>query len=212
MSLPSVEQFKNSLLLGGARANYYLVTGTNMGPDFGYLCRAAQLPAATVNPVEVKTPGGRSIKLAGERTFEDWSITVYNDTLMVMRRRFEAWQAQCAQYGSPLGADALGAYGVSNWVVTQLSRSGLPVRSYNFYNMWPSSLAAIDLNFDDAGSIEEFAVTMSYSHYEPIVNPDSRVLDTALGLLTTGFAVASLVEGLAGLGGEGIELAGPPVT
>jgi len=212
MSLPSVEQFENALSLGGARANYYLVTGTNMGPDFSYLCRAAQLPAATVNPVEVKTPGGRSIKLAGERTFEPWNITVYNDTLMVMRKRFEVWQAQCAQYGSPLGADALGAYGVSNWVVTQLSRSGLPVRSYNFYNMWPNSLAAIDLNFDDAGSIEEFAVTMSYSHYEPIVNPDSRVLDTALGLLTTGFAVASLVEGLAGLGGEGIELAGPPVT
>jgi len=198
MSLPSVEQFKNALSLGGARANYYLVTGTNMGPDFSYLCRAAQLPAATVNPVEVKTPGGRSIKLAGERTFEPWNITVYNDTLMVMRKRFEVWQAQCAQYGSPLGADALGAYGVSNWVVTQLSRGGVPVRSYNFHNMWPQSLGAIDLNFDDAGSIEEFEVTMEYSHYEPIIDQFAPLLDTTLAFVSQGLSnIASVVENLA---------------
>ena len=84
-----------------------------------------------------------------------------------MRRRFEAWQTACANYGNPIGADALDAYGRSDWYVTQLSRSGVAVRSYNFYNMWPSSLGAIDLNFEDAGNIEEFEVTMAYSHYEP---------------------------------------------
>lgn len=193
MSLPSVDQFKNSLLLGGARANYFLVTGPNMGSDFPFLCRAASLPAATVTAVPVKTPGGREIKLAGERTFEPWSITVYNDTQMVMRRRFEAWQAACANYGNPLGADALDAYGRSDWVVTQLSRSGIAVRSYNFYNLWPQAIAGIDLNFEDAGNIEEFEVTMEYSHYEPV--SDFGTLDANIA------AIVNAVSGALGGGG-----------
>jgi len=167
MSLPSVNQFKNRLALGGARANYYLVNGPTIGSDLSYLARSASLPAATVKEVEVMTPGGRKLKFAGERTFENWKITVYNDTAMITRRKFENWQRTCADYGNPLGADALNAYGVSNWSVTQLSRSGLPVKSYNFYNMWPTGLGAIELTFDEASNIEQFDVDLAFSHYEP---------------------------------------------
>ena len=216
MSLPSVDQFKAQLSLGGARANYYLVSGPVMGgPDFSYLCRAAQLPAAAVNAVEVKTPGGRSIKLAGERTFEPWNITVYNDTAMVMRRRFEAWQSQCAQYGNPLGADPLDAYGKSDWVVTQLSRSGVAVRSYQFFNMWPQSLGAIDLNFEDAGSIEEFEVTMEYSHYQP-AGSGLDSLDSALAFVAPALqsgGISSALAALANIGaGEAIRAASTETT
>ena len=167
MSLPSVNQFKDRLALGGARANYYVVYGPTIGADISYLARAASLPAATVAQVPVMTPGGRKLNFAGERTFEDWTVSVYNDTAMVTRRKFEAWQRTCADYGNPLGADALNAYGVSNWMVTQLSRSGAAVRSYAFYNMWPSSLGAIELSFDEATSIEQFDVGFALSHYEP---------------------------------------------
>lgn len=169
MSLPSVDQFKQQLAFGGARANYFLVSGPNIGgSEFSYLCRSAALPASKVNQVAVNAPGGRVIKMAGDRTFDDWTINVYNDTQMIMRRRFESWQAQCAQYANPLGADALDAYGQSNWVVTQLSRSGQAMRSYQFFNMWPSELTAIELNFQSTDAIEEFGVTLAYSHYAPI--------------------------------------------
>jgi hypothetical protein len=167
MSLPTVNQFKNRLALGGARGNYYVVNGPTIGADMSYLARAASLPAANVNQVEVMTPGGRKLKFAGERTFEDWTVSVYNDTAMITRKKFENWQRTCADYGNPLGADALNAYGVSNWSVTQLSRSGIPVKSYNFYNMWPSGLGAIELSFDEQSNIEQFDVTFAFSHYEP---------------------------------------------
>lgn len=167
MSLPSVNQFKSRLALGGARGNYYVVTGPTIGSDLSYLARAASLPAATVNQVEVMTPGGRKLKFAGERTFEDWTVSVYNDTAMITRRKFENWQRTCADYGNPLGADALNAYGVSNWSVTQLSRTGAAVKTYLFYNMWPASLSAIELSFDEQSNIEQFDVGFAYSHYEP---------------------------------------------
>lgn len=211
MSLPSVDQFKNNLLNGGARANYFLVSGPAVGgSDFSYLCRAASIPAATVTEVPVMTPGGRKIVLAGERTFEAWNITVYNDTQMIMRRRFEAWQAQCAAYDNPLGADPLDAYGKSDWVVTQLSRSGQAMRSYQFYNMWPSSLGAIELTFDEQTSIEQFECTMAYSHYAPLGTSlgqiDSAVVFQVGAILSGGgganlSAALSFVTGLGGGGG-----------
>ena len=173
MSLPSVNQFKNRLALGGARGNYYLVQGPTIGTDMSYLARAASLPAANVNQVEVMTPGGRKLKFAGERTFEDWTVSVYNDTAMTTRRKFEKWQKACANWGNPLGADPLNAYGVSNWTVTQLSRSGVAVHSYNFYNMWPSGLGAIELSFDEQSNIEQFDVTFALSHYVPFGESDN---------------------------------------
>jgi len=209
MSLPSVDRFKNTLLNGGARANYFLVNGPAVGGDLTYLCRAASIPAATVTEVPVMTPGGRKIVLAGERTFEAWTITVYNDTQMIMRRRFEAWQAQCASYDNPLGADPLDAHGQSDWVVTQLSRSGGAMRSYQFYNMWPSSLGAIELSFDEQSSIEQFECTMSYSHYTPLEKTlgkiDSKLVfnvSVALsGGLGGGGGVAAAVNVLGGING-----------
>lgn len=192
MALGNINDFKTKLLVGGARANYYVVYGPTIGDDIRFLARATSLPASNVNPVEVMTPGGRKIKLAGERTFEDWTVSVYNDTQMITRRKFEMWQAACAQYGNPLGADALAAYESSTWTVTQYSRSGAAMRSYQFYNMWPSGLGSIELSFDEQSSIEQFDVTFAYSHFEPVsaistIDPDiSKMAPKTSDLSTTG--------------------------
>ena len=169
-SLPSINQFKSKLLRGGARANYFRVVGPTMGKEeFTFLCRAASLPAAAVNVVEVKTPGGRTMKYSGERTFENWNITVYNDTDMVMRKRFESWQTLGGDWDTPIALDDLDSYAAANgWYVSQLDRAGKTVRSYAFFNMWCANLGAIDLTFDDAGSIEEFTAELAYSHYVPV--------------------------------------------
>ena len=188
MALGNINDFKNRLLVGGARANYYVVYGPTIGEDMQFLARAASLPASNVNAVEVMTPGGRKIKLAGERTFEDWTVSVYNDTQMVTRRKFEMWQSACAQYGNPIGADALSAYESSTWTVTQFSRSGAPMRTYRFFNMWPSGLGSIELSFDEQSSIEQFDVTFAFSHFEPVssggtIDPD--IIQIAGGVLGT---------------------------
>jgi hypothetical protein len=169
-NLPDINTFKAALSKGGARANYFRVVGPNIGGnEFTFLCRAASLPAAAVNVVEVKTPGGRTIKYSGERTFENWNITVYNDTDMKMRETFEKWQTGAGDWNSPVALDVLDNYARSaGWYVSQLDRAGRVVRSYSFFNMWCANLGAIDLTFDDAGSIEEFTVELAYSHYIPV--------------------------------------------
>lgn len=171
MSLPNIDSFKAGLERGGARANYFKVTGANIGSDdFSFLCRAASLPAGVVNVVEVMTPGGRKLKLSGERTFENWSITVYNDTDMIMRTRFESWQQICAGYNTPYAFDTISQYASGQeWKVQQLDRSGAPMRTYQFFDVWPVNIAAIDLSFDEQSSIEEFAVEMAFSYYVPVL-------------------------------------------
>lgn len=172
MSLPDINTFKQGLSLGGARSNYYIVSGnlpdTGAAANLAFLCRSASLPVANVNVVEVMTPGGRKLKLSGERTFDNWTITVYNDTAMRMRRAFETWQVKSGLYSSPIAFDRLDDYAsAKGWDVWQLSRSGERVHGYSFFNCWPSRLGEISLNYDEAGSIEEFEVELAFSHYIP---------------------------------------------
>lgn len=181
MSLPNIDLFKAQLLRGGARANYFKVTGANIGgDDFSFLCRAASLPAGVVNVVEVMTPGGRKLKLSGERTFENWSITVYNDTDMKMRTRFESWQQVCAGYNTPLAYDTISQYAsAQEWKVQQLDRVGKAMRTYQFFDVWPTNIAAIDLNYDEQSSIEEFTVEMAFSYYVPLTTSGSAGVGTS---------------------------------
>jgi hypothetical protein len=219
MSLPSIDQFKNTLSLGVARNNHYIVYGPTVGSDFTWLCKGANLPASSVNVVDIPGPGGMKLRFAGNRTFADWNVTVYNDTQMIMRRRFESWQSQCAQYSRPGGADALGAYAQSDWYVSQLSRSGAPVRTYAFKNLWPSTLAEIGLAFGD-DTPEEFGVTLAYSHYEPVgsnlqLDP-SLQLTIGVGILSgsLGSAVSSIINisGIVSLPGAVVSAAGTIAT
>lgn len=204
MSLPNIDQFKAELLRGGARANYFKVTGGNIGGnDFTFLCRAASLPAGVVNVVEVMTPGGRKLKLSGERTFENWSITVYNDTDMKMRTRFESWQQVCAGYNTPFAFDTISQYAsAQQWKVDQLDRSGGVMRTYQFFDVWPVNLAAIDLSFDEQSSIEEFTVEMAFSYYVPLVGGTALAAGIGNGI--------DALDNLAFAESPGNNQAGPP--
>ena len=91
-----VDDFKAKLKGGGARPNLFRVT-LNFPAYAGgnaeltsFMCKGAQLPASTINAVDVPFRG-RQLKIAGDRTFEDWSVTVINDTGFEVRNAMERW-------------------------------------------------------------------------------------------------------------------------
>ena len=55
-----------------------------------FLVKAANLPASTVGVVEVPFRG-RTLKIAGDRTFEPWTVTVMNDENFLLERKLEEW-------------------------------------------------------------------------------------------------------------------------
>ena len=97
--MANISDFKAKLAGGGARANQFKVTMPFPGyasvggeiEELAFLCRATSIPAMEIGSISVPFRG-RAIKIAGDRTINDWSITVYNDTNFKLRDAFERWQ------------------------------------------------------------------------------------------------------------------------
>ena len=79
----NVNEIRSQLTLGGARNSLFQVTMSNPANSVGdikipFMVRASQIPAATLGVIEVPY-FGRKIRLAGDRTFGEWTVVVIND-------------------------------------------------------------------------------------------------------------------------------------
>ena len=171
--MANIDDFRAKLLGGGARANQFRVTITQPSISIGldvertsFLVRGASLPAMTLGEIAIPFRG-RSIYIAGDRTFDEtWSTTFLNDTNFMIRNAMESWSNGINNLISATGVTDPNLYQVDLTVI-QLDRDDTPLKSYVFKNAWPTSISAIDLTSDTADAIEEFEVTWRYQHFEP---------------------------------------------
>jgi len=170
----NIQEFKNKLTGGGARANMYRVNGTfpaisqdaaglNPAVDIQFMCSAASIPAVTIGTVTTFFQG-RPLILAGDRSFAPWSITVINDTGYPLRKAFEAWSNRINTVETNVSRLGLGLY-AQQWSVTQLDRQGRDVQRYSFVDCWPSTISDIQLDYSAKDSIETFTVELQYQYY-----------------------------------------------
>jgi len=168
----NVSDMKSQLTGGGARPSLFEVQITNPIngiADFKipFMVKAASLPASTISAIEVPY-FGRKIKFSGDREFEDWEVTVINDEDFAVRNAMEEWlNAMNTHVGNIRVAGNLNPETYKAQAqVRQYSKTGAMLREYSFYGLFPTAVAAIDLNWDPAGAIEEFGVTFSYDWWE----------------------------------------------
>ena len=183
--LKTISEFKSTLAGGGARPNLFEVelttfpTGIAWDADtFKYLCKAANLPASTIASIDVPFRG-RTFKVAGDRSIDVWTVTVINDEDFKLRRSFEAWMELIAKLDNNLGATNPSSY-MSNATVHQLGRGSTVnsttnagadssiLASYNFVDIFPTAVSAIDLSYDSGDTIEEFTVEFQVQSFELI--------------------------------------------
>tara|TARA_Y100001937_G_scaffold36170_1_gene51889 strand:+ start:100 stop:627 length:528 start_codon:yes stop_codon:yes gene_type:complete len=170
--MANINDFKAKLAGGGARANQFKVTMPFPGyaqvggeiEDLAFLCTTAQIPAMNVGLVNVPFRG-RQIKIAGDRTFADWSITVLNDTNFKLRNAFERWQNGINNMSDNEGLSNPVDYQVDAFV-DQLDRNGNTLKSYTLRGAFPTEVAAIDLNYGTNDEVETFGVTFQYQYFE----------------------------------------------
>jgi hypothetical protein len=179
----TISDFKGALIGGGARNNLFEVELTTLpagiswnASDFSYMCKAATLPASNIANIEIPFRG-RTFKVAGDRTIDTWTVTIINDESFNLRNAFEEWTDLIAKLENNLGATDPEAYMV-NAKVYQLGRGSTPnsksnsgtansvLKEYEFYNIWPSTVAAIDLSYDSTDSIEDFTVDFQVQSYK----------------------------------------------
>ena len=186
----SLTDFKSKLVGGGARPNLFeveitpgdLPTGVSKydGDVFKYLCKAANLPASNVASIDVPFRG-RTFKVNGDRTFDNWTITVINDIDFTIRRAFEEWAQFVANYQEASGATNPNDY-MRSATVKHLGRKksnigygennskgeGLEtIAQYKFADIFPVNISAIDLSYDTTDTIEEFTVEFAVNYWYP---------------------------------------------
>ena len=184
--LKTISEFKSTLAGGGARPNLFEVELTTFpsaitgwdADTFKYVCKAANLPASTIASIDVPFRG-RTFKVAGDRSIDVWTVTVINDEDFKLRRSFEAWMELIAKLDNNLGATNPSSY-MSNATVHQLGRGSTVnsttnagadssiLASYNFVDIFPTAVSAIDLSYDSGDTIEEFTVEFQVQSFELI--------------------------------------------
>lgn len=168
MSL-NIDDFKSKLVGGGARSNLFRATVTYPGFAAGdieltsFMCKSAQLPASTIETIEVPFRG-RQFKIAGDRTFEAWSITIINDTDFAVRNAFERWMNGVNGHQENTGLTNPTDY-KADMIIEQLDKTGVAVKRYDFKGAFPSSVGAIDVSYDTENEIEEFEVEIQYDYW-----------------------------------------------
>jgi len=163
----NINEFKSQLTGGGARPTLFQVQILNpVAPEADFkvpfMVRAAGIPGSTLGSYEVPY-FGRNIKYAGDRTFEDWTVTCINDEDFIVRNGMEAWMNAINTHDSNLRA--LPQDYKSNAIITQYSKDGEAIRSYVFEGMYPTTVDQIEMDWGTVDTVEEFGVTFQYDFW-----------------------------------------------
>ena len=198
----TLSDFKARLVGGGARPNLFecvlafpsgLQSEVKVDEDFTFMVKAAQLPASNVNVIDIPFRG-RNLKVAGDRTFDPWTITVINDTNFKLRNAFERWMNFINRHDDNAGVITPAAY-QTEMVVHQLGRGNevngtngqlpdngakIPVlKSYKFFGTFPTNVSPIELSYDAADSVEEFTVDLQVQWWDALSESGSSILGTS---------------------------------
>ncbi len=172
--IKTISDFKSSLTGGGARSNLFEVelsfpSGAPISDPDGvieksrFLVKAAALPASQVTPLPIPFRG-RVLNVAGDRTFESWTITIINDTDFKIRTAFEQWVNYINNVASNRGETNPTNY-QADATVYQLDRNGDVLRYYSMYDLFPTAVSSIPLAYD-TDSVQEFTVEMQVLYWE----------------------------------------------
>ena len=193
----TIDSFKSKLVGGGARPNLFEVMltfpqGVN-GPidektldeKTRFMVKAANLPASNITPIDIPFRG-RNLKIAGDRTFDVWTVTVINDTDFAIRNAMERWMNGMNNLQNATGETNPVDYQTDAYVL-QLGRGGKPdntgtgklqgpgfgdevpvLKQYKFHGIFPTNISAIELSYDQPDTIEEFTVDLQVQWWDAL--------------------------------------------
>ena len=173
--LRTITDFKSKMAGGGARPNLFevelvfpdpIAIENDVKEKSRFLVKAALLPASNITPIEVNFRG-RILKIAGDRTFDTWTVTVINDVDFSIRSAMEKWMDFINSMEDATGSQDPAQYQPDAYV-HQLDRDGSTLRSYKFHDIFPTNISAIDLSYETVDTVEEFTVEFQVQWWEAL--------------------------------------------
>ena len=186
----TLRDFKSKLAGGGARPNLFEASINSFptaiseawdnsseaeGGAFKFLCKSTALPASNLGSIEIPFRG-RTLKVAGDRTFDDWTVTIIKDEDFRLRTAFERWSNVMSQLDDATGVTNPTSY-MTDAFIQQLGRgpsadstsnnggNSAVLRSYKFFDVFPVTVGEIALSYDTTDALEEFDVTFRYQYF-----------------------------------------------
>ena len=169
----NINDVRAQLSGGGARPNLFevvmpfpaIANPGDASTKMTFTCKGASLPGSTLGTIEVPYQG-RVIKLAGDRTFEEWTTTVFNDEDYSVYNAIETWMNAINSHEENIrsSGNAPIAY-QSTADVIHRGKDGAAIKTVKIVNMWPSVVSPIDLAWDSNDTIEEFTCTWQYDYW-----------------------------------------------
>lgn len=168
----SIDTIRSKLVGGGARPTLFSVQllspfDANLAINSPFMIKAASLPASTIGEFNIGYMG-RKLKVAGDRAYDDWTVTVLNDENFDIRSALEKWsnaiQDPVTNLRNSGATSAISSY-KADATVTQYNKLGEAIYQYKFQGMFPKSVADITLDWDTTDQIETFQVTLSYDYF-----------------------------------------------
>ena len=199
----NLSAFKAQLIGGGARPNLFQVSiptfpDTIKGlwksgagkeqEDFNFFAKATALPAQNIAAIDVPFRG-RTFKVAGDRTIDNWTVTIINDEKFNLRTAFEQWTELIAKLDNNMGATEPSAYMVDADVY-QLGRgnqarsknnngeNNVILKQYQFVDIFPITVGDIALSYESSDTIEEFDVEFAVQSIRISGPADSPITST----------------------------------
>ena len=181
----SITNFRDRLVGGGARPNFFEVNITlpssvdkfaDVDTDMRFMIKAAEIPAANLGNIPIPFRG-RVLPVAGDRTFDPWTVTVINDTSFNIRDAMEQWSNSIndlqfdggitnpANYQTDAFVTQLGRVNDNKGTLSTGTDNMQQIRLYKFFGIYPSVVSSIPLDYGATDSIEEFQVTFNYIYW-----------------------------------------------
>lgn len=169
--MPSITNFTSNFK-GGTRKNRFLVEAvwpSGVGsPIATYHVLAATLPSSTLGRVTFPYRG-RQVHFAGDREYEDWEISVLDDSPVqgTLWRAFQEWHKKINGHAS--NTHSANDESFTNlkqpWIVRQKDLNGNTIKNMRLIGCYPSIVGPID--FDMGSQVyNTFVVKMAYDYFQ----------------------------------------------
>ena len=136
-----------------------------------FSCRAASLPGSTVAPIPVYYQG-RAFNVAGERQFQPWTVTIYNEDFNI-RDALVQWSHAFNNINDNSGIIQPAIY-QSDLFVQQLDRNGENKKVIQMVHAFPIDISPIELDWENNAQVEMFQCTFVYDWFhDEAVNMDA---------------------------------------
>lgn len=187
--MSSILNFKAALTQGGARPNQFRVelnfpgfvsNGAAAARKGEFLCSSASIPGSVIDVAPLYYRG-RMVKLAGERSFNNWGISIINDNDFALHKAFTDWSKYVNDPKENTGLTNPNLY-TADMSVHHLDRNGNTVKTYKFVDAWPVSVSDINLDFGDNNTIETFQVELAYGWWEDVSS--NSAISATIGINT----------------------------